>query len=49
MKNKKTKKKTTRPGLAKLKKVKELILKMKFNPGTMSFEPILPKWTKKKS
>ena len=43
----------------KTKKVKELILKMKFNPGTMSYEPILPvslikkynikKWTKKKS
>lgn len=36
----------------KAKKVRELILKMKFNPGTMSYEPILPenkKWTKKKS
>ena len=31
MKNKKTK-----------KKVKELRLKMKFNPGTMSYEPVLP-------
>ena len=48
MKNKKTK-----------KKVKELRLKMKFNPGTMSYEPVLPvslikkynikKWTKKRS
>ena len=26
----------------KKKKIKEIKLKMKFNPGTMSYEPILP-------
>ena len=41
----------------KKNKVQEIKLKMKFNPGTMSYEPILPpslikkhntkKWTKK--
>ncbi len=42
------------------RKIKELPLKMRFNPGTLKFEPVLPtvpvknikniprKWTKKK-
>lgn len=46
--------------MKKNKKIKEIKLTMKFNPGTMSYEPVLPiiitknpnkrkKWTKKKS